>query len=363
MSIGWDLCAAGAFSLLLQTAPAQSVSVPDRPSCSSCKIEFRPDRDFQFSVRTTDFADEVRSVAMDNLGRTWVFFASEMPAIFASTGAQIPYRFSRGKGPREFLMPFSVTSVGGDSVLLLDGSGFGAILTQDLREARRVRIPMGTTGLAIMEWPEQVAATATISDPETAGWPIHLFDLSGTDASITKSFGLGRGELRAGRLPDQTLLVPGKQYRLWSADVTRFRIAGWDGSQKATRVLLRSPTWFSGEIRTLTRATPPPPLITSIREDDAGLLWVFIHVPSEQWREAWKTVPSSAKEVPSRMIPFDKLYRTMVEVIDPIASRVVARRLFNSIVQDIKGGNGKALQFLGSDGGFVIGRLYLNRSK
>jgi hypothetical protein len=304
MSIGRNLCAAGAFSLLLQAATAQTIRVSDRPSCPSCKIEFRQARDFQLSVGTTDFPDQIRSVAMDNLGRTWVFFASEMPAVFTATGSQIPSQFQKGKGPREFLMPFSVTSVSGDSVLLLDGSGFGAILTRDLREARRVRIPMGTTGLAIVEWSEQVAATATIGDPESAGWPIHMFDLSGSDASITKSFGLDRGELRAGRLPSQTLLAPGNQHRLWSADVTRFRIAGWDDSQKPGRVLLREPTWFSGQPRTLTRATPPPPLVVSIREDDAGLLWVLINVPAEEWREAWKAIPASAKEVPSRMIPF-----------------------------------------------------------
>jgi hypothetical protein len=61
------------------------------------------------------------------------------------------------------------------------------------------------------------------------------------------------------------------------------------------------------------------------------------------------------------MTPFDKLYRTMVEVIDPVAGRVVARKLFDSIVQEIKGGNDGAIRFLGNDSGFVIGRLYLNR--
>ena len=361
MRIMREFCAAGALSLLLQTATAPTVQVPDQPSCASCKIEFRPLRNIQ-PVTTADFADDVNSVAVDNLGRTWVFFATEMPVIFAPTGAQLPHQFRKGRGPREFLYPFSVISLPGDSVLLLDASGFGAILTADLREARRVRTPMGTTGLVIMEWPERVAATATISDPETAGWPMHVFDLSGSDASITRSFGLNRGELRAGRLPDQVLLAQSKQDRLWSADVMRFRIAGWDNSQNATRMLVRSPTWFPGASGNLTRTNPPPPLVASVREDDAGLLWVVVHVPSERWRDAWKTIPESVKEVSARQVPFDKLYRSIVEVIDPVAGRVVARNLFDSVLQDVKGGNGKARVF-SSDSDFVVGQLYLNRPK
>jgi hypothetical protein len=71
--------------------------------------------------------------------------------------------------------------------------------------------------------------------------------------------------------------------------------------------------------------TAPPPVVAAIQEDQEGLLWVFLRIPAENWRVGWTRAPDGAREVPASLIDIEKLFDTMIEVIDPRAEAVLAR--------------------------------------
>jgi hypothetical protein len=65
--------------------------------------------------------------------------------------------------------------------------------------------------------------------------------------------------------------------------------------------------------------------VAAIQEDQEGLVWVFIRIPAENWRLGWSRAPAVAREVPLSLIDVEKLFDTMIEVIDPRAGAVLAR--------------------------------------
>jgi hypothetical protein len=69
--------------------------------------------------------------------------------------------------------------------------------------------------------------------------------------------------------------------------------------------------------------------VVGVQEDRGGLLWVFVLVAAPTWREAWPPEAAKRREVPAEKMAYGKLFRTTVEVIDPKAARVIARRMLN----------------------------------
>jgi hypothetical protein len=72
-------------------------------------------------------------------------------------------------------------------------------------------------------------------------------------------------------------------------------------------------------------------------------LWVFTRVPALDWRQKWieteekyGKIPEGAMEVDPNMVPSSwDLWETMVEVIDPIARRVIVRQQIDEYVIDV----------------------------
>jgi hypothetical protein len=164
---------------------------------------------------------------------------------------------------------------------------------------------------------------------ERIGWPIHQISFGAEEANVSRSFGPDLGELRPGREGAilQTLASSGNG-GFWSADRYRYRLTHWDATGRKLRTYERAPSWFhepspSGGIGSPTK--PPPPSISSIQEDNAGRLWVFVRLAAEKWREAWLKIPPGSRDIAVKDISLDKLFRTTVEVLDDRNSRVIAR--------------------------------------
>jgi hypothetical protein len=56
-------------------------------------------------------------------------------------------------------------------------------------------------------------------------------------------------------------------------------------------------------------------MVQSVQQDALGRVWVFINLPVTVWREGDPYSPET----------MDRYYRTRIEVIDPVAGRVVTR--------------------------------------
>jgi hypothetical protein len=100
-----------------------------------------------------------------------------------------------------------------------------------------------------------------------------------------------------------------------------------------------------------TPNSPPPPAITDVAEDSTGLVWVFVRVAAPTWREAW---PAVGGEFDYRQMSLDKMFRTMVEVIDPGRQSVVTRTVLNQWVVSALPGSRVASYLTNEDGSVHI---------
>ena len=111
-----------------------------------------------------------------------------------------------------------------------------------------------------------------------------------------------------------------------TAKPDQFRLHIWDEEGSLRSGLARRSPWFpdSGGGSTGTPSQPPTPAITAIDVDRDGLIWAFVRVAAPTWRQAWARVPPGAREARLSEVDFQSLYRTRVEVIDPVSRRVLA---------------------------------------
>jgi hypothetical protein len=125
---------------------------------------------------------------------------------------------------------------------------------------------------------------------------------------------------------------------VWSAYWNRPQFTRWNVNGEAELTLMRRFDWFTPEMKggMGTPTTPPQPRTGLIHEDAEGLLWLFIHTPAPTWKQGWEAPPTrfpgGGTEYAMRKMGYDKLFRTYVEVIDPVRGRVVTSTTINGYV-------------------------------
>lgn len=125
---------------------------------------------------------------------------------------------------------------------------------------------------------------------------------------------------------------------IWSTYWNRPEFTKWDRNGVAQITLARRFDWYTPEMKGSmgTPTTPPKPRTGAIYEDADGLLWLFIHTPAPTWKEGWEAPPTrypgGGTEYAMRSMGWDKLFRTYVEVIDPVQARVVTSTTINGYV-------------------------------
>ena len=130
-------------------------------------------------------------------------------------------------------------------------------------------------------------------------------------------------------------LWPHDSEHVWSAHVTKYRIDLWNTTTGLQRSYARSVPWFAGPYeRVAWRQTPPSTELRGIFEDDGGLLWLVIAVADANWQGFDLPVDGMARTARG---DYPGLYRhlnrgvwdTIIEVVDPARSTVVASRRFD----------------------------------
>jgi hypothetical protein len=127
------------------------------------------------------------------------------------------------------------------------------------------------------------------------------------------------------------VLSPLRNAHFWAVSAGRYWIGQWsvDGAMKASvnrrADLFINPRYVDGGLfSSLAR-----PSVAAIREDSSGLLWVAINVARPGWREGLPKLAPGVIEVSSRSISYERIYHTVIEVIDPRAGTVLARKQLN----------------------------------
>jgi hypothetical protein len=352
-------------ALALPTAAvAQPLTlIPDEPACSACRIEVE-------DVLRLDDAGLIpvapQEVVVDGRGRYWLVFVNDLSMVYEADGRFIR-SLPKGGGPQEFEYPASVTAVG-DSLLVYDRQRGWAVVGPDLAVARRLAGSRMFGRPIPFAWPDSVLLSVPASASGTERRSVYnVTSFAGEEVRPLSVF--------AGAAPPAPThpmqatyisrsLMPGRA-GVWITDYSRYRIddTAYDGEVR--QVYLREAPWFEEPNQRLApMSEPPQPRIRAVWEDAEGLLWVYVSVAAPTWREGYPVLEGSGPQgVSEADYSYEKLYQTTVEVIDPAAGRVLARRTIpNYIVSPV--GDDRAAIYDTTDAGepFVrIVRLRLAR--
>ena len=255
--------------------------------------------------------------------------------VFDTAGSYLRDLAPSGQGPRELLRPLQVFPIAPDSLGVLDvGNLRVAVLDSSLSIARTVRLP-GPTGQVVPLTSGLVVATG-LYDQDAAGiiQPLHVLNLSGSHASVIRSFG-GSSDRSLER--DRLLLAldPTSMW-VWAARGNQYLFEHWDTNGSLDASFAPDRDWL-GNIAGRGQGTPdypPSSFVVAVSTDEEARLWVFTLIPDMNWKEAWSGVHlTPGVELDRRTRPpRQKLFDTMVEVFLPNGESIAQRRLDEVVV-------------------------------
>lgn len=313
-------------------AQPPTLAIPDSVSCEQCNIEpvhvvrigAREGRGFLPSLPV--------AVKVGAGGNYWLLFPPGIPPmVFGSDGGFLLKLENHSGEPAGFGVIREVIQVPGDSTLVIEARGRAFLFDSDLEYVREIRLPgFDVMGANVLQWPQAVVFNAVVAMPLSIGWPLHTVRMDAGDATIVRSFGLNRGELRPGPGHRQTLhrlLLSRPDGQYWAVSRNEYSLTVWDSTSTALATLQRSPTWFPG-ISPMSpggRERAPDPFIAGVARHGEASLWVFSAIPGEEFELAWTNIPRDASgELPASLVDFAKLYKTRIDLVDVSQVRVDA---------------------------------------
>jgi hypothetical protein len=317
--LSWAVCLGSSLILFAggHLAAAQDL-IPDAATCAGCTITIRD---------IVTLADDPRAhmpgppqrMIVDGRGRYWLTYAggNTIPILYGPDGSFLRDLGPRGDGPGEFQRPVFAVPLPGDSVLVYESRRDAfLVLAPDLSVRRTINGAGGPYSVSVFEWPDLVfrklPARGEMLAPgrvRQIARPFALLDLSGQTARALQDFGEGRDWGIASADP----------YSVWTWDYHPYRIQRWSRSRVLMNDVERRPSWFptgyaEGEPPGPRRGETPPAHLAGAVQDSAGRIWVFVNEPMAVW-------PVGAASLGSEM---HKYFRTRVEIIDPMAKRLIA---------------------------------------
>ena len=313
-------------------AQGGSRDIVDKVDCQRCSIRLEG----AFKLVGTDVTSSgpPTAVEVDGSRRIWVAVSDELTKIYDANGRFLQLLGRKGGGPNEYVGPYGLSALPGDSMLVFDSDN-GRVLVVDkaLVAIRAIRLPGFLYPILPLEWPGSVVLAGMILTPSAAGWPIHMASFGQPDLQVRNSIGYDQGTLRPNSPTDQSQrLAVARSGGFWTADVLRYRISRWSNDGTRVETIVRSPSWFDKPSKDWigNPQTPPPPRVTGLREDSEGLLWVFVQVAGKNWRQGWPTLTPGVREVSTRSVRYENLFASMIEVVNPKTQRVIARSEISS---------------------------------
>jgi 6-bladed beta-propeller protein len=311
--------------------PSDTVTVMDKVACQTCVITVTKvaDIDRRGELEIDPITLTFAMIAGNRLAFTGIGQTNNV-AIFDRRGAFERYLGRLGSGPGEFQSARQVVTGSADSIFVLDRatrriSVFSAelkyqrgISTDALAPYRVVALPHGGFVVA-----------GRSSTREAAGWPLHFL---ANEGGISRPFGDPLAAFRPGLETDLMRQVAlAEAGSVWVSKINRYELElrRLDGTLEMA--VFREADWFlPWETNYLPVEARPHPTVQALQVDARGRIWVFISVASTRFRVLRK--PPALLDDPRRERPLPPLldifanYDTMIEVIDPAAGAVVARR-------------------------------------
>lgn len=355
-----------ALSLLVVSASAvQAQLVPEAASCAKCTIESRVVARLGTADGPGSLPGRATSLRQDGSGQYWVGAMDyPKPLVFDATGKFVREFGSIGQGPNEFRRASLVAILPGDSLLISD-LGRVHVVGPSLETARSIRLALGISPVAIVSWPNNVIAVESGYSRQGSTYALRRIDFAGEDSKVVSTIeDLTAPDLdsrdpvesnRAFARSRRRVGVAGRDH-VWVADWARYRIVRYGEDGKPQLTLERKPSWFTGEdgVRSVSATTMPAPRMDNVVEDANGRVWVFAAQPHPNAIAAYKKSPAASEKGNDGRVANlpgnHEIYRTMIEIIDPNAKRVVARRLLDGYVFAVISANKVATYTEDADG-------------
>jgi hypothetical protein len=307
------------------TAPQDTVRVPDQVTCPKCTIKLT--RLGRIGVGAGAAGPmNITSVNRDLRGRFYLTptYTPGTISEFDQNGKFVRAIGKRGAGPQEF---DEVTWVDFDRQNQMYAIDRGNRRIAILDTARKVvsSIPLRINPYNFMALRDgRIFVTANGSDPKKRGVPLHEIDRNG---AVIRSFGDPERELDP-RQPQRhwRALGLGSNNTIWVARADRYQIERYSDQGVLSKVFVSTPSWYQPWQRPAGSLSErrPFPRMNMVREDARGRLWTFTVVADSDWKPRPK--PPAGKEL---MLPTVRerhaLEDSIVEVLDPVAGRVIAR--------------------------------------
>ena len=313
---------------LSQDAPVRTFGA--EPTCSNCRLDLEHIGIIADSDDDPWMGEDI-FVSQDRHGRFYATSFDASPGVVSviDRSGQRVDRFGRqGEGPGEgrWVRP---PAFRGDTAYVYDPM-LGRMTVWSPGPGREVlrtmRVPARLRNWMILDSGELIM-TGLLNTRDAIGYPVHVV----TDDRVTRSFGNQSPAFRAdaAALSDRRVALSNGG-RLWIAHRRRYVIELWNIHGTKLRELRVDADWFppwDGE-RTDLDTQIPPPQVNAIREDDTGLLWVFVHVADENFHENRRQLEDSGTGMGPIVRPWDRsdLRDTIVHVIDPKEGIVAAAR-------------------------------------
>ena len=314
------------------------VAIDDRVACSTCTIEVGPSVTLAPSptqVWFTSFPGV--KVARDRAGN-YIVGQVDGDGVMAVFGPDGEFRSSYGRvggGPGEFSSSFPLLiEVGeGDVLYVIDPLRLHTLTPQAGSSLGQFRMPVQAMDAVVLA--NGIAVQASVRT-EAGNTTIQILRPDGT---IEASIGVSEASGTSSEMGLDSRRVLGRSndhLDLWSAPVNRYRLIryGRDGEEK-TRIE-RESEWFQPYTALNPAApfrAPANPSVAGIHQDANGLLWVAILRAPNSFTPLAGVSGGVRAEVPlNTYLDLNRFLHTTVEVLDPVAGEMIARREFDEFV-------------------------------
>lgn len=310
-------------SLVVLPAPVRSQPPVQRidgdPICGDCAVE----RYLVATIHDRDYASGAignrAAVHPTSSGRFFVTAGPAYNQLFLTDeeGSIVRQIGAIGQGPGEFTDARAVLET--PSAFAVIDRRQGRLTTLDkesLEVIRAIRMPVvgpaanpvifddGT--LVVSEWPRASAAG-----------PLHV---TGPDGELLRSF----GSVHEGAFPQ--MLSRSGDAAFWATYVRGYRLERWSKEGELLQVLERAPEWWVANSDELVPGDQYN-FVGQIHEDEAGLLWVHIHIHTKPGEAGGFFQQTEGKA-------------SVIEVIDPRRGEVLASTRFPGVAQIGQQGDG-----------------------
>jgi hypothetical protein len=258
-------------------------------------------------------------VAIDSRKRYYAPTSESRLLVFDSTGRFIQSVGRHGRGPGEFLNPFSVI-VGAADTLYISEYGSLTALSQSYKFVRRT--PM--RGIPTIRLRRGGFAQITNTDaPEEINW-LHLLEITDLTGKRVKVFDVGPPPERES-LGRSRHIAEAPDGSIWCVMWGKYVLDQWDMSGKRRTILTR--VLDGDSFKGFSDIPFNEPQILDLRFDQSGLLWVIVGVRNGKTHRATVRTEDGMRQMD--LPEFDMI----VDVVDLQRSKLLASTRLPSITR------------------------------